>query len=128
MKKMKKINKKTKKLPGIPKKVSVVGDVFPIEPLTQEKLSAYGITDAPVDTALGLCNQLKGVILLRPGMGLSRTQSTLLHEILHVIVGHSCLGLDADKEEQIVTLVAQMLYETLRTNNGLLEFLGAKGD
>ena len=120
--------KKTKKLPSIPRKISVVGDLFPIEPLTQDKLAEYGITDAPVDTALGLCNQLKGVILLRPGMGLSRTQSTLLHEILHVIVGHSCLGLKAEKEEQVVTLISQMLYETFKTNKNLLEFLGAKGD
>lgn len=120
--------KKTKKLPGIPKKISVVGDVFPIEPLTQEKLSAYGITDAPLDTALGLCNQLKGVILLRPGMGLSRTQSTLLHEIMHVIVGHSCLGLKPEKEEQIVTLISQLLYETFRTNKDLVKFLTADGE
>lgn len=121
--------KKTKKLPGIPKKISIIGDVFPIEPLTKEKIDEYGITDAaPMETALGLCNQLKGVILLRPGMGLSRTQSTLLHEILHVIVGHSCLGLKAEKEEQVVTLISQMLYETFKTNKNLLEFLGAKGD
>ena len=120
--------KKTKKLPGIPKKISVVGDVFPIEPLTQEKLSAYGITDAPLDTALGLCNQLKGVILLRPGMGLSRTQSTLLHEIMHVIVGHSCLGLKPEKEEQIVTLISQLLYETFRTNKDLVKVLTADGE
>lgn len=121
--------KKTKKLPSIPKKLSIIGDVFPIEPLTKEKIDEYGITDAaPMETALGLCNQLKGVILLRPGMGLSRTQSTLLHEIMHVIVGHSCLGLKAEKEEQVVTLISQMLYETFRTNKNLLEFLGAKGD
>lgn len=123
------MTKKTKKLPSIPKKLSIIGDVFPIEPLTKEKIDEYGITDAaPMETALGLCNQLKGVILLRPGMGLSRTQSTLLHEILHVIVGHSCLGLKAEKEEQVVTLISQMLYETFRTNKNLLEFLGAKGD
>ena len=112
----------------IPRKVSVVGDVFPIEPLTPDKIAEYGITDAPLDTALGLCNQLKGVILLRPDMGLSRTQSTLLHEIMHVIVGHSCLGLKPEKEEQIVTLLSQLLYETFRTNKDLVKFLTADGE
>lgn len=126
---MKKINKKTNKLPSIPKKISIVGDVFPIEPLTKEKIDEYGITDAaPMETALGLCNQLKGAIFLRPGMGLSRTQSTLLHEIMHVIVGHSCLGLKPEKEEQIVTLISQLLYETFRTNRDLVKFLTAEGD
>lgn len=120
------IGKKNKNNLKIPKKVSVVGDVFPIEPLTPDKITEYGITDAPLDTALGLCNQLKGVILLRPGMGLSRTQSTLLHEIMHVIVGHSCLGLKPEKEEQIVTLLSQLLYETFRTNKDLVKFLTAE--
>ena len=121
-------NKKPKNLPGIPKSISVLGDVYPIVPLTKEAVEKYQITDAtPIENALGLCNQLKGVILIRPGMGLSRTQSTLLHEVMHVIVGQACLGLEPEKEEQIVTLVSQMLFETLRTNKEFTKFMTAEG-
>lgn len=121
-------NKKPKNLPGIPKSISVLGDVYPIVPLTKETVEKYQITDAtPIENALGLCNQLKGVILIRPGMGLSRTQSTLLHEVMHVIVGQACLGLEPEKEEQIVTLVSQMLFETLRTNKEFTRFMTTEG-
>ena len=121
-------NKKPKNLPGIPKSISVLGDVYPIVPLTKETVEKYQITDAtPIENALGLCNQLKGVILIRPGMGLSRTQSTLLHEVMHVIVGQACLGFEPEKEEQIVTLVSQMLFETLRTNKEFTRFITAEG-
>lgn len=115
--------KKKTKAPLIPKSISIIGDDYPIEALTKENLDLFDIHDADFSTALGLCNQLRGVILLRPGMGLSRTRSTLLHEIMHVIVGQSCLGLDAEKEEQIVTLTSQLLYETLKTNKSLIKFL-----
>lgn len=114
--------KKKTKAPLIPKTITIVGDEYPIEALTRENLQAYEITDAP-DNALGLCNQLKGVILIRPMMGLSRTRSTLLHEVLHVIVGQSYLDLPPEKEEQIVTLLSQLLWETFSTNKAFVKFM-----
>jgi len=58
----------------------------------------------------------------------SCARDTLLHEILHAILGYSPLTLRHDEEEQIVRSIAPWLLTTLRDNPSLIEYLLADNE
>lgn len=108
---------KPKKLPSSPlKTINIIGEDFKVDFLTEANTLKYRLPDAervPLD-AFGLCNNQRGVILLNPDMPKSRLKTTLLHEVLHIIL--SQLDLEVKNEEHVVTVVSQALSEVFKTN------------
>ena len=108
---------KPKKLPHNPfKPINIIGEDFKIDSLTESNVLKYDLPNPgaiPLE-AFGLCNNQKGVILLNPSLTPSRLRTTLLHEVLHLIL--SQLDLDVKNEEHVVTVVSQALSDVIRNN------------
>lgn len=108
---------KSKKLPSSPlKTINIIGEDFKVDELTSANVVKYRLPNPesiPLE-AFGLCNNHRGVILLNPDMPKSRLKTTLLHEVLHIIL--SQLDLEVKNEEHVVTVVSQALSEVFKTN------------
>lgn len=67
-------------------------------------------------------------IMVDPTLNIRLQQETLLHELLHVIVGQTNLASDGgpltgDSEEQAIRAISPILIDTLRRNPKLVAFL-----
>lgn len=135
---MKKQNKQVKqakqatkiKKPQTLESLSILGDTYSVYPLTEENLEKYLPEDSSAfeihKSALGLCNNNRGVIMIRPGLNSSRYVSTMLHEVLHSIVSQMCVDLGKN-EELVVTQVAQGLAAVLSSNPRLVSLIQEAG-
>src|SRR5258708_5329094 len=76
------------------------------------------------DEHVGSITYRKGEIRLRPGMPISRTRETLLHEVCHgliQLVGHEfALEEKGDECEAFVKAFAPALLDTMRRNPALV--------
>lgn len=83
--------------------------------------------DAPQShDALGVCNRTTQRIVIRAGLTPAKTRETLLHEVIHAIIGTSRIDpFDApdDAEETLVSQLAPLLLMTLRANPHLIKAL-----
>jgi hypothetical protein len=79
---------------------------------------------------VGRTHHPKCEIYIKPGMSLSQSRDTLLHEILHVLIGTGvglnyrvAIAENADLEEAIVATVTPWLLGVLRDNPAVLAYL-----
>lgn len=121
---------KTTKKPQTLESLSILGDTYSVYPLTEENLEKYLPDDSSAfeihKSALGLCNNNRGVIMIRPGLNSSRYVSTMLHEVLHSIVSQMCVDLGKN-EELVVTQVSQGLAAVLSSNPRLVSLIQEAG-
>lgn len=78
--------------------------------------------DSWSDTGMGMSNSKTGEIWLYKGLKDDIKLSTLLHEIIHLIMDNMGLNAcieDDKKLEQIVTGLATGLFHVLRSNPGI---------
>lgn len=110
--------------------LNILGDTYSVYPLTEENLEKYLPDDSSAfeihKSALGLCNNNRGVIMIRPGLNSSRYVSTMLHEVLHSIVSQMCVDLGKN-EELVVTQVSQGLAAVLSSNPRLVSLIQEAG-
>lgn len=129
MKKQIKQTTKTKKTQTL-ESLNILGDTYSVYPLTEENLEKYLPDDSSAfeihKSALGLCNNNRGVIMIRPGLNSSRYVSTMLHEVLHSIVSQMCVDLGKN-EELVVTQVSQGLAAVLSSNPRLVSLIQEAG-
>lgn len=107
----------------------ILGDNYSVYPLTEENIEKYLPDESfsfEVKSALGLCNNNRGVIMIRPGLNSSRYVSTMLHEVLHSIVSQMCVDLGKN-EELVVTQVSQGLAAVLSSNPRLVSLIQEAG-
>jgi len=104
--------------PGMPQRVLIDG--IPYEVIVEFKSDEYD------DGTDGEFNVSFATIKLRAGLAPGYAKVTLLHECLHGLWEHrgfTAVGRPAALEEEVVTGLSYGLFEMMRTNPELVEWL-----
>jgi len=75
------------------------------------------------DELNGLCKHVEETILIAENLSHHTERETILHEILHQIIGKGGFPLPAKWEEGLVTFLAGALIAHLKDNRALWRFL-----
>lgn len=112
---------------AIPEEVIVLGQRFHVEVQTNPTANIHpAITDAGVNVQ-GACDRELQIIAIRGGGALTedKARETLLHEVLHAVIGTARIEPfgDHEAEEQVVGQLAPHLLAVLRDNPALVAAL-----
>lgn len=112
---------------NIPSKITILGQRFTIK-VEPDREAALDPKSPETWGAYGACDRGRGEIVLRGPDGISedKARETLLHEVLHAIIGTARIppfGHEDDAEEAFVSMLAPLLLDTLRDNIDLVNAL-----
>lgn len=97
----------------LPSPISVAGMTYTI---------VYGDKMIQNEDKCGECHNQTGSIRIAVGMGEDMTVNTVIHEVLHAI--YHCYGIeDKDEEERVVNTMATGLFQVLKDNKNLFNFI-----
>lgn len=103
------------KLAGFPKRVKVGLHLYRLR-------SVKNITDSS-GWLYGRTDRKKTLIEVDPTVSPSQLRDTILHEILHAIIGDQPIALAEDQEELVIRGITPVLLAVLRENPELVAFL-----
>lgn len=118
---------------SIPRTVRIIGQPFSVRTEAHPR-AAFDHDDPDTFDALGYCDRSKQVISIRgpEGISMAKTRETLLHEVLHAIIGTARIPPfstdNGHDEEAVVSMLAPLLLHTLRDNPDLVRTLLASDD
>ncbi len=112
----------------IPKVITILGQRFSVR-VEPDPIACLDPRQPQTFEAFGSCDRGKGEIVLRGPDGISedKCRETLLHEVLHAVIGTSRIPPfgheDGEVEEGFVSMLAPLLLDTLRDNPDLVNAL-----
>jgi hypothetical protein len=111
----------------IPKKIAVSHSIIEI---ATDPRSIFSASKQENEVLFGRYDSHESKITIDGSGHPSVQRETLLHEILHAIIGHTNLSseggpLSGDAEEAVIRAISPMLLDTLRRNPKLASYLTA---
>lgn len=112
---------------NIPKMITILGQRFYVR-VEPDPTACLDPRQPQTFEAFGSCDCGKSEIVLRGPDGISedKCRETLLHEVLHAVIGTSRIppfGHGEEVEEDFVSMLAPVLLDTLRDNPDLVNAL-----